>query len=77
MSATTHCDLCGEEVLEDDLLHSSEGLVCSSCQAQVEQHYEEHAENTSSGVPRWFYFIGILILANVLSAVFDWGFWIY
>lgn len=29
------------------------------------------------GVPRIVWYIGILILINVLSAVFGWGFWIY
>ncbi len=29
------------------------------------------------GVPRIVWYIGILILVNVLSAVFDWGFWLY
>jgi hypothetical protein len=29
------------------------------------------------GVPRILIYIGILVLINILSAVFGWGFWIY
>jgi hypothetical protein len=30
-----------------------------------------------SGVPGWVWFIGILVLLNILSVVFDWGWWFY
>ena len=29
------------------------------------------------GVPSIVWYIGILLLINLLSAIFDWGFWIY
>ena len=29
------------------------------------------------GAAGWLVFIGILVLVNVLSYVFDWGFWLY
>lgn len=29
------------------------------------------------GIPRFVIYIGILILINILSAAFGWGFWIY
>ena len=31
----------------------------------------------SGGFPSWLIYIGILVLINVLSAAFGWGFWIY
>lgn len=34
-------------------------------------------EDEGSGAGRWLIYILILVGVNVLSAVFDWGFWIY
>jgi hypothetical protein len=33
--------------------------------------------NEGSGVPRWLFFVGALILLNVLSQAFHWGFVFY
>ncbi len=35
------------------------------------------SESSGSGVPGWAIWIGLLVLANVLSQVFDWGIIIY
>ncbi len=29
------------------------------------------------GFPKWLIYIGILVVVNILSQAFDWGFWIY
>jgi len=29
------------------------------------------------GVPSWVFYVGGLILINLLSYLFDWGFWLY
>lgn len=38
---------------------------------------EEVQGGGGSGFPSWLIWIGLLILANVLSQVFDWGIIIY
>lgn len=35
------------------------------------------AEPDSGGFPSWLIYILILVLINILSAIFGWGFWIY
>jgi hypothetical protein len=42
-------------------------------------NYDAQTDNSGGGggVPRILIYIGILILVNVLSAAFGWGFWIY
>ena len=35
------------------------------------------AESADEGFPSWLIYVGVLILINVLSAMFGWGFWIY
>ncbi len=37
----------------------------------------ESESSGGSGAYRFLIWIGILILVNILSAVFDWGFWLY
>jgi len=37
----------------------------------------QNAEGESSGFPSWLIWIALLILVNILSAIFDWPFWIY
>lgn len=42
--------------------------------------YEQQPSDTGGGgggVPRILIYVGILIVINVLSAAFGWGFWIY
>jgi hypothetical protein len=46
-------------------------------QAQPSQQTNDSSGSGGGGIPSAVYFIGILVLINVLSAIFDWGFWIY
>lgn len=34
-------------------------------------------DDSSSGIPGWLIWIGVIIGLNVLSAVFDWGYYFY
>ncbi|MEM8527812.1 MAG: hypothetical protein AAGG68_24435 [Bacteroidota bacterium] len=45
--------------------------------ANQERLQASQAEEGGSGVPSWAIYIGILVLINLLSAMFNWGFWIY
>ncbi len=36
-----------------------------------------YAADTSGGFPGWLVWIGTLIAINILSAVFDWPFWVF
>ena len=36
-----------------------------------------YTEDEGSGFPSWLIYVGILIVINGLSAIFDWPFWIY
>jgi len=38
---------------------------------------QQNAEDESGGFPRWIIYLLILGGINVLSAIFDWPFWIY
>jgi len=44
--------------------------------SQSQQTYSD-ADQGGGGFPSWLIYIGILILVNVLSAAFGWGFWLY
>ncbi|MCB0510082.1 MAG: hypothetical protein H6579_04795 [Chitinophagales bacterium] len=35
------------------------------------------AEDEGSGIKGWIVWIALLVGINVLSAIFDWGFWVY
>ena len=37
----------------------------------------EEADADEGGLPGWLVWIGLLILVNVLSYIFDWPFWVY
>ena len=41
------------------------------------ENLELSEEEGGNGIPRFAIYIGILLLINLLSALFDWGFWIY
>lgn len=43
----------------------------------VNKSFHASAEPESSGFPKWLIYILILIGINVLSAIFDWPFWIW
>lgn len=50
----------------------------SSVAAHVESARKQHARSGGgSGVPGCLIWIGILLLINFLSYLFDWPFWIY
>jgi hypothetical protein len=38
---------------------------------------QQNQPSSGSGVPRWAWWIGALVLLNVLSQVFGWGFIFY
>jgi hypothetical protein len=46
-------------------------------QAQPAAQTNDAGSGGGGGIPSVVYYIGILVLINVLSAIFDWGFWIY
>lgn len=75
MKETGHSD--GEiiKALMDD------GLDQPSAQTVVNNlHYAEEqpiAESSGGGFPGWLVWVLLLVGVNVLSAVFDWGFWLY
>ncbi len=77
------CARCGAATSEAQLYLSANGEVCPSCHAQEEQidrasmdddpvHYDGGSEGGG-----WLIWIGLLIGFNVLSALFDWGWWLY
>lgn len=41
------------------------------------EHQHQEAEEEGSGVKGWIVWIALIIGVNVLSAIFDWGFWVY
>jgi hypothetical protein len=58
----------------------SEGLDNESAKIVVNnmnQAITEQKRNESSGVGGWVIWIGLLLLINLLSWIFDWPFWIY
>jgi hypothetical protein len=40
-------------------------------------HEHEVEDVRTSSVPSWAIWIGALIGVNILSAIFDWPFWVY
>lgn len=38
---------------------------------------QEHQKQGGDGLPGWVIWIGILLLINLLSYIFDWPFWIW
>lgn len=48
-----------------------------SQQASQQSNSGDTSGGGGGGIPRIVWYIGILILVNVLSAIFNWGFWLY
>ncbi len=48
-------------------------------QAYTQRTQASAPEESSGGggVPRFVWYIGILVVVNLLSAIFNWGFWLY
>ncbi|MEN0049270.1 MAG: hypothetical protein AAF806_19580 [Bacteroidota bacterium] len=41
------------------------------------QATQYQSERSGGGVPSWAIYVGILLLINFLSYIFNWSFWIY
>ena len=45
--------------------------------ANIVNYVSNNLEDDSGGLPGWLIWILVLIGINVLSAIFDWPFWVY
>ena len=70
-----------EQTLMNRGLSASEASTVMTIVNRAAANQNSNAQPSSSsgggGVPKILIYVGILILVNVLSAAFGWGFWIY
>lgn len=68
-----------QALLMKNLNQEEAQIVIKQAHLAIRRSQQEGAQHgdEGSGVSGWLVWIGILILINILSAIFDWPFWIY
>ena len=55
----------------------AETMATNAFLAVKDQIRKEEVIEEGAGFPGWIVYIGILLVINLLSYIFDWPFWIY
>lgn len=80
------CAMCGAVVPRSTMYLSDRGDICPVCHAKDEaadraelhsNEIEYHDYSGGDGAAGWAIWIAVLLGINLLSAIFDWGFWLY